>query len=96
MKFNIQYLHAAVVMVLSSLQPQAKAAECKPLIVEKVTQMGARFNHKDVLKLQSRLTTSSDKSVTYGCSFQTLPVKIWKMPLLFLKPRRTTPFRWPL
>ncbi|HFS6850702.1 TPA: hypothetical protein ACH1KY_005550, partial [Klebsiella pneumoniae] len=51
MKFNIQYLHAAVVMVLSSLQPQAKAAECKPLIVEKVTQMGARFNHKDVLEV---------------------------------------------
>lgn len=51
MKFNIQYLHAAVVMVLSSLQPQAKAAECKPLIVEKVTQMGASFNHKDVLEV---------------------------------------------
>lgn len=51
MKFNIQYLHAAVVMVLSSLQPQPKAAECKPLIVEKVTQMGASFNHKDVLEV---------------------------------------------
>ncbi|WP_213793525.1 hypothetical protein [Klebsiella aerogenes] len=51
MKFNIQYLHAAVVLVLAGIQPQPKAAECQPLIVEKVTQMGATFNHKDILEV---------------------------------------------
>lgn len=61
MKFKIQHLQAAVALVLASFQPQPKAVACKPAIVERVYEMGARVNKTDIKDLTAALHTLAEE-----------------------------------
>ncbi len=52
---KIHHLQAAVALVIASLQPQPKAVACQPMIVERVYEMGARVNKRDIKELTEAL-----------------------------------------
>ncbi|WP_312212108.1 hypothetical protein [Pseudescherichia sp.] len=58
---KIHHLQAAVALVIASLQPQPKAAACQPMIVERVYEMGARVNKRDIKELTEALNQVTEE-----------------------------------
>lgn len=58
---KIHHLQAAVALVIASLQPQPKAVACQPMIVERVYEMGARVNKRDIKELAEALNQVAEE-----------------------------------
>lgn len=61
MRFKIQYLQAAVALVLASLQPQPETVVSQPMIVERVYKMGTKVNKSDISELTAALNDAAEE-----------------------------------